>query len=115
MDANTAKTTVLIIALGTIVLSVLLWFPGPVTPDYVRTSIECFLLWFLYQGKSWARWVTGLLLALACSIGVYIIAKVPLPPVESVQVIITTVFYAGASYLLISGKVVGPHFGPKDT
>lgn len=115
MSSDNAKTAVLIIAVGFLVLSIFSWFPNPEVKDYVRTAISFVILWFLYQGKSWARWLMGVLSALASVFAVYALATLQLEPIQATPLLVMATFYVAASFLLLSGKIVGPHFDSNGT
>lgn len=51
-----------------------------------------------------------MLFSLASAFGVYAIATVPMATEGTIVVGAMTGFYALSSILLLSGKVVGPHF-----
>ena len=71
------------ICLVSVALSIYSWLPNPELKDYVRTGIACILLWFLYQGKNWARWTVGVLFALGSAFGIYALARLPLSLVQA--------------------------------
>ncbi len=114
MSANTARTTVAVIAAATVTVSVFSWFPEPEYKDYVRTGLACALSWFLYQGRDWARWLAAVLFALAGAFGIYAIATLRIDALNATPLIVVTVVYTGSAILLITGRIVGPHFDRDD-
>lgn len=105
--ANVRKILVVVIAI-TLVISVLAWFISPSLEATLRLCLTGGLCWFLYQRKNWARWVMGVLFAIAAIYAWYIILMIPLHVGKVVVLVVMAGFYSVAAiWLLFSKPLVG--------
>ena len=107
--SNAQKLVIAIIA-GFLVLSLASWLPGPETKDVVRFLLIVLLCWFLWRGAGWARWVLGVLAAIALIVAGISILRTPFQIETIVILAAMLLFYGFAAFVLLSGKWVRPHF-----
>ncbi len=105
---NAAKITVLLIILGILVVSGIALFASRESPDLIRFLLNGMLAWYLFKGRSWARWTTGVLSALSGIFGL-IAAGESSGPITT-PLLIMGLVYMVASLLLLSGILVKQHF-----
>ena len=105
---NVAKLIIVVIIVGTLTISTGAWVLSQEPPEAIRLAINAALCWFLYQGKSWARWTMGVLHALAGIFG--LIASSEAKGDTATPLLIMGSFYAVAALLLLSGWFVKEHF-----
>ncbi len=104
------KTAILLIIAGTIVLAVLSWFPDFTEINPIQPLVTGALLWFLYLGKAWARWFLGVCYSLVGLTTAGIVASGEPVEAPTALLFLMALFYLPASFLLLSGKIVGSHF-----
>jgi hypothetical protein len=105
---NSDKWIVMLIILGTLVISGIALFASREMPDLIRFLLNSVLSWHLYKGRSWARWTTGVLSALAGIFG--LLAAGESSGAITDPLLIMGLFYVIASLLLLSGIFVSKHF-----
>jgi hypothetical protein len=110
MADSSAKKIVLSIIAATLVLSVLSWFPSPEPKDIGRLCINGIFCWFLFKGKTWARWIFVVLLALGGAIGVFAIASSHSGTEKSIVLLAMSVTYLASAGLLVFSKNVASYF-----
>lgn len=107
--SNERKVVLLLIG-GFLATSLMSWFPGPDVKDVGRFLLSCTLCWFLWKGANWARWIMGVLAALACILGAVALLRTSARMEAAVPLIAMTVFYCFAAYVLLSLQWVRSHF-----
>ncbi len=102
------KVTVGFIVIGTLVISALAFYISRESPELVRLVVNVGLCWALARGRSWARWTTGVLHALAGIFG--LIASSEASGATSTPLFFMGLFYVVAAFLLLSGVLVRKYF-----
>ena len=104
------KVVVTVICVVLLGLSFFSWLPSPEPKDFIRTGLNIVLMWFLWQGANWARWVVGVLSGLAAMTMAVFLYGIEIQSTEMLLLWIMGAVYAAISILLISGWIIGPYF-----
>lgn len=107
--ANMRKILMAIIVI-TLIFSALAWFISPSLEATVRFCLTGCLCWFLYQRKNWARWVMGILFAIAAVYGWNVVLALPLSMEKTVVLAAMAVFYSAGALLLLFSKTLAGYF-----
>ena len=78
-----------------------------------RFMLTCWMCWFLYHGRTWARWVTIMLLGIAVLSMIPTLEDFNLAKFPGLYLLIMTLGYALAVSLLLGGPGIRDHFTPK--
>lgn len=98
------------IIIALLAVSVLSWFPSPEPKDYVRTAISCVLLWYLFDGRGWARWIVGVLAGIGGLVSFYIAFRGQVSDSAALHFLILAVTYTSVAFVLLSRMFVDEHF-----
>ncbi len=107
--------TVLSVIFGILWFSVYSWFPNPEVKDLIRTSMSALLCVFLFLGFGWSRWVLGVLSALGLLAGCLAVFRFISSASMSFPLVIMSLFYAYAAFVLLNPKMLKGHFNRERT
>lgn len=107
---NNANKLVLVLIAGLLALSLASSFIEPVVADFFRFPIECVMCWYLWKGANWARWLTGILAALACILLTVPVLQASLHIEAAALLVVLALFHGFAAYVLLTRKWVAAHF-----
>ncbi|THF67078.1 hypothetical protein E6C76_01435 [Pseudothauera nasutitermitis] len=110
MNTLSAKSIVVSIIAVIIVFSVLSWLPSPEPKDIGRLFVNCFLCWFLFKGKNWARWTLAVLLAAGGTMIVFVMATGQPGIEKSITLYLMSFAYLVSAGLLSFSRIVASHF-----
>ena len=105
-----ASTTVIVLIAGFMLISLVSLVFTFEASGFARFFLSAVLCWFLYLGEDWARKLLGFLSLVGALYGAAILSDMQAEFPGVVAVAVLTLFYAVAGALLLSGRIVGPHF-----
>ncbi|MEJ7137426.1 hypothetical protein [Amphibiibacter pelophylacis] len=112
MNHTAARKIIFSIIVVFLVLSVLSWFPSPQPKDLGRLCINGVLCWFLFKGRSWARWCTVVFLVLAVMFSASMMIAGQVGSEKMIVLAVVSVVYLTMAGLLVFSKTVADYFSP---
>lgn len=107
--------TVLSVIFGVLWFSIYSWFSNLEAKDVVRTLIGASLCVFLYLGFNWSRWVLGALSVLGFIAGALAVFRFISNISMLFPVLLMSLFYAYAAFVLLNPKLLKEHFNRERT
>lgn len=116
MDSSIAKgkgmlMVIIGIMLGISLISVIFFSSDKMITGIVRFILTGLLCYFLYQGRSWAKWVTAVLMLISAAIGLLGALAILIKPLLGLYSLMMAIAYGISGIVLIVSKSVNEFMG----